>query len=167
MSCKLALPFFFFCCPSRPLNASSGPYLMCCADHSAADAMRPSVSKGYLLGSVNSPPICRLLSPAVPPPSPCLSVALGAFIRAQPPLPPSPCVFAILPSLLDTSSFFIFDLPSLEIPTCYNVVGVFAGLRNMWFDIFRDVLVVIDWTSMCADTLLLYSLFNSLFITCF
>lgn len=48
--------FLFFFCPSRPLSASSGPYLMCCADHSAADAMRPSVSTGYLLGSVNSPP---------------------------------------------------------------------------------------------------------------
>lgn len=46
----------YFCCPSRPLYTSFGSNLMCCADHSAADAMRPGVSKGYLLGSVISPP---------------------------------------------------------------------------------------------------------------
>lgn len=59
----------FFCCPSRPLNASSGSNLMCCADHSAADAMRPSASKGYLLGSVISPPylLPSLASCSAPP----------------------------------------------------------------------------------------------------
>lgn len=34
---------------------SSGHHLMSSVDHSTADAMRPSISRGYLLGSVSSP----------------------------------------------------------------------------------------------------------------
>lgn len=33
---------------------SSGHHLMHSVDHSTADTMRPNVSRGYLLGSVNS-----------------------------------------------------------------------------------------------------------------
>lgn len=70
---------------------SFGHHFMSSVDHSTADAMKPSISKGYHLRSVNSSLVNLYLTPAFPtlPPS-CvtLSSRLSAgpcpFIKAQP-----------------------------------------------------------------------------------
>lgn len=69
---------------------SLGHYFMSSVDHSTADAMKPSISKGYHLGSVNSSLVNLYLTPPFPPLSPScvtLSSHLSAgpypFIKAQ------------------------------------------------------------------------------------
>lgn len=92
--CDILMPYTVNYFSSRETILSAKMYfrhnLMSSVDHSTADAMKPSISKGYHLGSVNSslvnlyliPPFPSL--PSLPAVSPsCLSAWPYPFIKAQ------------------------------------------------------------------------------------
>lgn len=64
---------------------SSSHHFMFSVDHSTADTMRPCISKGYLLGSVNStftPPFPNCCLPSLPAVSPSLLVCQHSHIHS-------------------------------------------------------------------------------------
>ncbi len=83
--------------PARPYWLLRLPFrhhfLLSSVDHSTADAMKPSISKGYHLGSVNS----SLVNPYLTPPLPlsqlchplCSSVSMAVYIHQGSAIEPS------------------------------------------------------------------------------